>query len=263
MTVPLRAYWATASLAASVSLGDRPLFLFDHALRLGRVVVLVSLWRVILADRGAVDGVPLGQILVYTLIAEAFAEQLNVRSPMASAFWEGTVIVRFLRPLGLVGQLGAEMVGQWTFGLITFTIPLLAIAPLVGIDPRPAGAAAAALFAASLLLAIVVGLALDLLFGILTVALEQPIWMGDAIRAAVGTVLSGSVLPLFVLPWGLGAIIAWLPFASAAAAPLQVYIGVGDPFSILARQLAWAIVLWWLVGWLWRRLRERLVGYGG
>ena len=75
--------------------------------------------------------------------------------------------------------------------------------------------------------------------------------------------LSGAVMPLALLPWGLGDVLAWLPFAAIAWAPLAIYTGIGDPPRLMALQVGWAFVLWPLAGWLWRANREKVVGYGG
>jgi ABC-2 type transport system permease protein len=115
----------------------------------------------------------------------------------------------------------------------------------------------------SLCLAVVVGLAMEVLFGALTVALEQPVWLIDRARTAIATLLSGSLLPLAFYPWGLGDVFSWLPFAAMAWAPLAIYTGVGQPLPLMASQVVWAVVLWPLADWLWRANREKLVGYGG
>ena len=52
-------------------------------------------------------------MLTYTLISEVFAQQLQLRTTLRDAFWEGTLVIRFLRPMGLVRQLSAEMLGRW------------------------------------------------------------------------------------------------------------------------------------------------------
>lgn len=259
----LRGYRATVLLAASGVVGDGPLFVFDYLLRLLRVLLLLAVWRQILGPSGEAAGFTTASVLTYTLIAEAFAEQLDARTQLTVAFWEGTFLNRVLQPLGVVGIFAAEMVGRWLTGVALFSLPLLALSPLLGVDPRPASAAAGLLFAASLLLAIAVGLAIDFAFGGLTVALEAPVWLIEYARGGVAAVLSGILIPLPLLPWGLGAVLDYLPFASTVSAPLRIYTGTGPPLQLMLVQLAWAAVLWPLVGWLWRANREKMVSYGG
>jgi ABC-2 type transport system permease protein len=257
-----RAYVKTAAMSAG-DVGDSPVFVVDYALRILRVLVLLALWRTILGGREASGPMPLAAVLTYTVVAEVFAEQLAVRTTLQLAVWEGTLVIRFLRPMGMVRQLAAEMAGKWLISLSLFSVPLVLLAPVLGVDPRPTSPLAALLFIPSLALAIIVGLALDLLFGAITVALEQPVWLIDYTRTAVATLLSGALLPLAYYPWGLGDVFSWLPFAAMAWAPLAIYTGTGSPLPLLASQLLWAAVLWPTADWLWRANREKLVGYGG
>jgi ABC-type uncharacterized transport system permease subunit len=259
----LRQWWATAWLSGAGALAESPLFAVDYLLRALRVCVLLALWRVVLGGREDAPPMSLDSVQSYALLAEVFSDQLNVRTTLSDAFWQGTITQHFLRPMALVPQFAAEMLGGWLVGLVLFSLPLLLAAPLLGVDPRPANALALVAFAASLLLAICVGVAIDFIASALTVALEQPVWLVQWVRHAVSVVLSGAVVPLALLPWGLGPILEWLPFASLAWAPLAIYTGMGDAPRLLALQVFWALALWPLAGWLWRANREKVVGYGG
>lgn len=263
MIKQLKKYWKTAAMAASSYVGDSPLFLFDYLLRLLRVLVLLALWRTILAGRGAVAGMALDTVLTYTLVAEAFAAQLAPRTSFDTALWEGSIVGRMLQPLGIFSQFSAELAGRWLFEFGVFSLPLLLLAPLLGVRPLPATPGAAMLFVLSLALAISVGLAIEFVFGGLLVLLRLPFWAVSQVRSAVTTLLSGAIVPLALLPAGVGALFAWLPFAAMASAPLQIYTGVGTPALLLATQAGWSIVLWPLAHWLWRAGRERMVAYGG
>jgi ABC-type uncharacterized transport system permease subunit len=258
----LRRHGKTAAMAAS-TVCDSPLFLLDYLLRLLRVVVLLSLWRTILAGRGEVGGMTLGAVLTYTLIAEAFADALAVRSDLPSALWDGTVATRLLQPMGMVGHFAAQMIGSWAVGFGLFSLPLLLLAPLLGADPLPASATAALCAVVSLALGITVGLAIDFLFGAVMVIMEQDFWAVTYVRNGLTTLLSGQLVPLALLPWGLGEVFGWLPFAAVASAPLRIYTGTGPPLPLLASQAVWALLLWPLAGHLWQANRERLVCYGG
>jgi ABC-type uncharacterized transport system permease subunit len=261
--VSLRGYRKTAAMAAVSTLGESRLFLLDYLMRGLRVVVLLAIWRTVLPHHGTVNGLSLAAVLTYTLIAEVFAEQMLARTEATNDLWSGAVTSRMVQPTGLFGHYAAMMVGGWMIGLALFSLPLLALAPLLGVDPRPASPGAGLLFALSLALAVVLGLAVEFCFVGLTITYALNPWITSRVRDAITLVLSGAVLPLALLPWGLGGVFAWLPFASMASAPLQIYIGAGQPAQLLALQVAWCVVLWPLVLWLWRANREKVVGFGG
>jgi ABC-2 type transport system permease protein len=259
----LHKYWKTAAMAGWSYMGDSPLFLLDYLLRFLRVAVLLAVWRAILAGKGPVSGMTLDSVLTYTLIAEVFGAQLSPRTSLGWSLWQGTIVGRMLQPLGMFGQFAAEMYGKWLFELPTFSIPLLLLAPVLGVSPLPAGMGAAAMFAVSLALAISVGLAIEFIFGALLVITALPHWAVTQVRAAITTLLSGALLPLALLPATVGPAFAWLPFASTASAPLQIYVGTGDAPWLIAVQVGWSIALWPLAYWLWNVSRERMVSYGG
>ena len=263
-----RAFVQTARLAAAGYVGDSPLFLLDYVLRIARVVVLLALWRMILSTPGgeaaSVEaGLTLAAVLTYTVIAEAFSEQLYLRTELDYEIWDGAAIVRFLRPVTLVGQLLAEVAGRWAFSLAIFSVPLLLVAPLLGVSPLPASPGSGLLFLPSLVLGAAVGLALEFVFATIMIYLNLNIWVLRSLRSAIGTILAGSLIPLALLPAGLGDLFSYLPFAAMASAPLRIYTGTGPPLVLMLSQLTWAVALGYLAGRLWEASRERIAGYGG
>lgn len=259
----LRKWWKTAAMQASSQVGDNPLFLADYLLRLLRVAVLLSLWRTILQGKGAVSGMSLESVLVYTLIAEAFHPQFEGRTRLEWALWDGSIATRLTRPFGIFAQFASETMGGWLFDFLFFSAPLIFGASLLGIHPFPATPAAGGWFVLSLVLAVSVGMAVEFVFVALLIALEYNVYALDRVRAGATALLSGAFLPLAFMPWGLERVFAWLPFAAMASAPLRIYTGTGDVLSLIGLQVGWAAVLWPLAFGLWRRFREKLVSYGG
>lgn len=259
----LRKYAQTAKMAALSYVTEGPLFIFYFLLRFVRVALLLSLWVAIFGDRGMVEGISLATMLTYVLIAEVFADQFLVETTIVDTMWEGTIVTRLLQPLPVEGIFTAEMAGQWSIGLLLVSLPLFVLAPLWGVNPLPASPAAGLCFLLSLVLAIILGVAVDFLFGSITIALNINVWILDRFRSAVGALLSGAFLPLALMPWDLGKVLAWLPFASMASAPLQIYTGQGNAAHLLLVQALWCVTLWPLARWVWWKNREKLMSYGG
>lgn len=258
-----RGYWSTAMLAAGNPLSDGAWVLIDYLVRVMRVVLLVSIWRTVMPAVGEVGGMTLGSVLTYTLVAAAFGPLLDVRTTLSWTIWNGSVVSRWLQPIGMPGLYASEQIGEWAFGLAVFALPLYLLAPLLGVDPLPASAVHGALFVLSLALGVTVGLALDFLFGALMLFMNETLWGIEQLRNATLILLSGALLPLQLYPWGIGDVFAWLPFAAMGSAPLRVYTGTGDPAALIASQGAWAIVLWVAATWAWRSGRERMASMGG
>ncbi len=236
---------------------------FPVALRFVRVLILLAIWPTLIPPGEVVSGYRLGAVLTYSLVAEVFSPQLDVRTRVAGALWNGAIAMRFTWPMPLATQYAAEMIGEWALPVLLVSAPLLLLAPVLGIDPLPASAAHLALFLVSLVLAIAIGIAIDMAYTVLTVRIDLGPWVLNAVRAVVQTICSGAWVPLALLPFHLGALFDWLPFASAASAPLRIYTGTGDPLRLLALQVAWVIVLTVAVRAAWNASREKVALYGG
>ena len=260
----IQKHWKTMSVVATESLNDRGLMLIGgYTLRLLRVVFLMSLWHTLLPEKGDVSGMTRNAVLTYTLIAEIFSGLMSVRTGLDEALWRGDIANRLLRPIGIYGQFISEMLGRRIPDLFLFSLPLFCFAPFFGIQPLPANAMSGVLFLISLIFAILIGTAFDFIFSSLLVFLEQSVYALLSIRDAISVLLSGAIIPLALLPWGLGNIFTYLPFASVASAPLRIYTNTGDPIFLFGLQIFWTIILWPIAHTLWNFNRERLVSHGG
>jgi hypothetical protein len=170
------------------------LFVADYLLRLLRVLALLALWRVVMHGRGSVSGMSLGTLLTYTLAAEGFAEQLAARTYLEYMLWEGKLVTLLLEPMGLIAILTSQSAGRWLAGFAFFSLPLLLLAPVFGVNPLPATLASGLLFIVSLVLAIAVGLAVDFIFSSVTVTMGTSPWGIAQIRTA-------SSCPGRLVPW--------------------------------------------------------------
>ena len=259
----MRRHLATVLMGGSAGLGDNPLALFDHAIGLARVVLVLSVWRAVIDSGDAPAGFTRERVLSYVLLASVLSQQLDARTGISDAIWEGSVTTRLLRPVGVAADYIAEMVGEWGLRWLTFSLPVLALAPVLGLALTPATPARGGLFLFSLVLSVAVGVGVDFLFAVLIVSFHQSMWALRYARDGLTPLLAGAVIPLALMPWGLGDVLAWLPFASMASAPLRIYVGHGDPARLLALQAGWALVLAWLARGAWRRAAPRMVTAGG
>lgn len=259
----LRAYRATVGMGATAGIGEHPLVLLDHAIGFVRVVLLLSVWRAVLGEHEVAGGLTGASVLTYVLVAQLFAEQLDARSTVLDAIWEGSVATRLLRPVSVFGDYVAEMIGSWLLRIVTFALPLLAAAPLLGVRVAPASPGRGLAFVFSLVLSVAVGVAVDFLFGILLLRFTQSMWAIRFARDSFTPLLGGAFIPLSLLPWRIGDVLQWSPFASMASAPLRIYVGNGAVLGLLGLQLAWAVALWVFTRRQWRRAAPRMVSLGG
>ncbi|CUU55985.1 ABC-2 type transport system permease protein [Parafrankia irregularis] len=185
--------------------------------------------------------------VTFTVLGQSLVTTFAVFGGMIDIPWRvrnGSIEVDLVRPLGFQRwYLGLE-VGRAAVYLASRALPAAIVGVLL-FDlrlPRTAGAAAA--FAVSL------GLALLVSFGLRYLVALSAFWMTDfrgvqAVSALVMMFFSGAVLPLVLFPGALGTIAGLLPFGAVIQTPMDLYLGTADdgPVRALAFQAAWALVL--------------------
>lgn len=252
-------YIKTAQMSAQSSTNGGVIYLFlGYMLKVVYLVPLLLLWRTLITD-GVDAGMSLTQMLTYTYLGAIFSEVLVVQSPASSWLYEGIFISLYQRPIGIIPHLISQTVGGWIPQLLLFTFPMIIAAPLFGVS-----LSICSLWSVlSLILCISLGFAVDFLFACLTVRMKNASWLVYVIRAAIVSLLSGSVIPFSVLPWGIGEVFQYMPLGSLAGAPLSIYTGLAEPITILVTQLFWNMILWPAAIAAFKKTQERMVSYGG
>jgi ABC-2 type transport system permease protein len=252
-------YVKTASMACLEKTNGGIIYLLpDILIKVATLVPLVFLWRVVMSS-GVATGMTLQQMLSYTYASALLAEMMVVRTPASGWLSEGVLLRLYGRPLSVLGQLAAQTMGGWLPMLAFFSLPMALLSPLFGISLLPRSA----WFPVSLLLCISLGFAIDILFACLSIKLRNMSWLISRIRAAIMALLSGTVIPIRLLPAGFGDILKYQPLASLGGAPLSLFTGSADPVSILGLQLIWNIVLWPVALLVFKKSQEGMVSYGG
>lgn len=182
-----------------------------------------------------------------------------VQTEASSWNYEGKLIGFFTRPFGVLRQLMAQTIGTWFPMLLFFSLPMYFLAPTFGISLR----AQTAWFWVSLLLCISLGFAIDFIFVCITIHLRGMAWLGYVIRLSVAALFSGSVIPFQVMPVFLIRFFQFQPFGSLAGAPLSLFVGQGEAYSIIGVQIFWNLVLWPAAIVWFRKSQEKMVSYGG
>ena len=252
-------YLKTAHLSALEKTNGGLIYLLpDILIKICTLVPLVFLWRTVMSS-GAQAGMTLDQMLSYTVASALLVDMLVVQTPASGWLSEGVLLRLYGRPLSVLGQLAALTVGGWLPTLLMFSLPVALCAPLLGVNLMPASP----YFPISLLLCVSLGFAVDFLFACLSIKLRNMNWLIGRIRMAITAILSGTVIPIRLLPFRLAEAMKYQPFASLGGAPLSIFVGVADVRGTIALQIAWNLVLWPLALLIFRRSQEGMVSYGG
>ncbi|MGI8614187.1 MAG: ABC transporter permease [Nocardioidaceae bacterium] len=188
-------------------------------------------------------------------IVEEYAER--VRS--------GAVAVDLHRPVPLLGIRLAEDLGRAAYHLLSRGVAPTVVGALAFTLAWPRTAPTWGLFAASVLLAVVIGFAIRYLLGLLA------FWVIDTTGfAALLTIsqifFSGMALPLVVFPSGLRALSDALPFRCLVQVPLDVLLREDTgaaALPLIGVQVLWAAALLGVGGALTRAAVHKVVVQGG
>lgn len=238
----MRPYIATARLAAYIPAREMGMLLAAALLRLAVFTVLVAVWSSFDAATLDAAGVSLSYLITYTAIAQALALLMNPHTSLNEFISGGRIGVRLTWPVGMARLFAAEWCGGVLWSTVVSSVAIAVVGVPLGLYYP--GLMQLALFVVSLTLAVLVGLAVDYAFALLTARLNNGIWFANSIRQAFTAIVAGAIIPLTIMPWRIGDALQYLPFASMASAPLQVYTSAPNTWSLLLLQVLWVTVLW-------------------
>jgi len=252
-------------MSAKQRFDGNALYIFaGYFINILKLVILVQIWKSLAQTNADLGDFTISQLLTYTLMAAIWHPQLNIVTPATASLWEGSIINRYVRPMPVLLSLVAETIGrQWVTGFVFFSLPVFLCANLAGISIRPASPADGCYSCVSLLLSVIIGFALDFLFASVATNLKNGCWAIVQIRESITSLLSGAFIPFSLMPPKIGRALSLLPFGSIASAPLSIYTGIGDRWSLISIQLTWAVILSLAVIPVLRKSEERMISFGG
>ena len=216
----------------------------------------------------------LPQIVAYVWLAQALFAMVpwNADPDIRQMVRNGAVAYELLRPVDLYALWFARAVAQRTAPTLLRALPMTLIVvfvlPVVGLDEwqlRPPSVEAGLAFAVTLVAALLLSCAISTLLNIsllLTIS-------GDGVVMIAATIISfcsGMIIPLPLFPDWLQGVLGWLPFAGVVDLPFRVYSGdipASDFLLVLARQLAWTVILIAIGRAMLSRFTRRIVVQGG
>jgi ABC-2 type transport system permease protein len=207
------------------------------------------------------------EVIDYVWLNQALLAMLpwNVDRDVAALVRSGGVAYELLRPLDLYNHWFARAAAWRIAPTVLRAVPMAVLAGLFfGLGPPPSWPAAG-MFALTLAGGLLLSCALTVLLNL------SLLWTTSGegvtrVAAALITLLSGSLIPLPLLPDWAQPVLRALPFAAMRDMPFRVYSGhiaPSEAWSVLARQAVWAVLLIALGRAVLARATRRLVVQGG
>ncbi len=257
-------YWGFARVRFADLLANRTRFLVGVFSYLVYVSVYYSIYRAVYGVGETIGGLSLAEALSYVavvwLLRSFYTSTLD--RDLTEEVRQGDIALSLLRPVDFNLAKLAGAAGEMGFRALFFTLPAAVVILLVYPVLPPAGLAAGFGFLLSALLASAVYVQLNLLVGLSAVFSEHTIGIQRA-KNAMLDLFGGVLLPLSFYPEWAQSILAWLPFGAVAYAPVSLYLGKLGALEVLGVQALWAVALYAVSRWLWRRAAYHLTVQGG
>lgn len=212
------------------------------------MAILVFFWRAIYADTTTISGLALDQTLRYILLAFIFMPLTNndLIWEFGSNLREGMMIHHLLRPINFQGMNYAQNLGTLVTRL-ALQIPMVVVAVLLFGLRFPTDLGTWLAFIVSALLGFTVMFFFNWFLACLTFYTTE-IWGLGVLIEGMNFFLSGSLVPLVMMPEWMRSIVLSIPFAQALGVPVSLLTGI-TPIGEAPR--VWFIQVLWILGmWL-------------
>ncbi|MGB3331098.1 MAG: ABC-2 family transporter protein [Thermomicrobiales bacterium] len=230
------------------------------------IYLLTILWKAAYGDRTEVDGVSIQQMLVYLTIANLQLRFLTpeVDQEIEERIREGQIGFDLNRPLPYPFQLVAGALGQM-IGLLPMLAVALPVAFVFGELRPPVSVEAGFAYLASLAIAWIVAVELNMIIGLVGFWTLEMTGFKMMYRL-IGNFATGALIPLWFMPDLFRSIVQVLPFQAIAYIPVSIYVGnpaMGGIAPALLVQAGWAVVLVFVIMFIWSRAFRQTVIQGG
>ncbi len=224
-------------------------------------------WKALYAGTESAQGVPINDMLTYTVISAVMSVFLspNVERRVIESVRQGTVATDMLKPIRLFGVYFFEDLGYLTSLIFQNAVPILLIASVCIIVPKPASLEAFLLFLLSFVVSFMINWLFSAIFAMWAFTAIEMDPMIQVKRHLV-RLLSGSIIPIWFFPNWLSGILRFLPFVYIYQLPLELYIGKGSIAEQLPKmgiQLLWLLILLAVFLTLEKRVLRRVLVQGG
>lgn len=233
-----------------------------------RIFAMIAIWKSVYASNEVVDGITLGEMLTYAILASSVLAAYNwegLVQTVSEQIRSGDVSVYLIKPMSYPLMLLANEIGQVAFRLLAVVGPITLIASLTYGINAPASLFHGMMFPLFWMLAFTILFLMALIAGFLAFWLMTAFSLEWFLQGLIA-ILSGTFIPLWFFPKAIGAAIYYLPFAWIGFHPVAVYLGKvspGETLMLFLLGLVWAGALLVAAKSLWARATLRITVQGG
>lgn len=268
----MRKYWLVLRVALSDRLVYRADFFIATFLRFIPIITTILLWRAIYdgGNRVEVGGLVYSQMVSYYLlvmISRAFGSMPRLSTDIATDIRDGGLRKYLIQPIDYIGY---NIALRCAHKLVYFVMAALPYAIVFWmcrsyLPSAPSGLNAWLLCLTSLVLAFMLGFAINCLIGLVGFWFLEVTSVLHVFMTAQ-YFLSGHMFPLSLLPDSVQSVVMWLPFACETYYPTLILLGrleTAEAWRVVALQAGWVVVLGGAARVAWVRGLRRYAAFGG
>lgn len=264
---PRQKYVSIAITAFQQAIAYRITTLTNIALTFIWVFILYYLWQAAFSDRQMIQGFDWDDMRTYVVLAYGLNALIGWRiaANMMHTIRTGEIVRDLTRPLNyLQSQLANATGAAMVEGILSLGLTAVVGLVFIGIKP-PATPEAAVLFVVAVVIGYCTKAIIVFCVSLLTFWTLNGVGISWS-RDAVINILSGTVIPLAMLPGWLQQVANFAPMRSIISTPLLIYLGKvegAEAWKLLAIGLAWLVALWFFANWAWQAAFNRVEIQGG
>lgn len=264
---PMPKYLSLAQTSLQQAIAYRVTTLINIGLNFIWVFILYYLWRAAFSERQMIEGFTWDDMRTYVVIAYALNALVGWRvgSDMMYTIRTGEILRDLTRPLNYCGtQLSRAAGASVVEGIASLIIALVIGLTFIQIRP-PDSIQAALLFAAAVIMGYFTKALIVFCVSLLMFWTLNGVGISWA-REAIINVLSGTIIPLAMMPDWLQWIARVSPMRGIVSTPLTIYLGKAtgsEAIWLLVLQAAWLTGLWFFANWAWRTAFNTVEIQGG
>ncbi|MDD2981077.1 MAG: ABC-2 family transporter protein [Hespellia sp.] len=231
------------------------------------IVIYYFLWQFVFQKQNSLNGFTMVQMTTYVILSRILSSQFGggINEELSQWIYEGKIGVELLRPISLFFTLFAKRMGEFLFFLLFKGVPISILCFLILGGTAPAGVLNFILFVLSIFISIVIMFFIEFMVGIC--AFYTYGYHGLMFtKSALLSILSGGIVPIFLFPKGLAAVLTYMPFAGMVSVPVNIYLGkyvLAESAKFMMLQIVWALVLCLAAHLFYGHVIKKVVVQGG
>lgn len=231
------------------------------------VFILYYLWKAAFNERQMIQGFTWDDMRTYVVLAYGLNGLIGWRisANMMQTIRTGEILRDLTRPLNYcTNQLSVATGAAMVEGILSLILTLVVGLVFIGIKP-PADTTAGIMFAVAVLLGFFTKALIVFSVSLLTFWTLNGVGISWS-REAVLNILSGTIIPLAMLPGWLQTVANFAPMRGIVNTPLMIYLGKAqgtEALLLLALSTGWLVVLWFFANWAWKTAFNHVEIQGG